>query len=224
MGRRIVIAIFVVLMVATGVSAARAVAHAASDPTTRAWMVAAYVLLKLGVASAFTVAVVRRDPARRRVREPPAYLACATAMIAVVALDRPDASTATGWVVAGESLALVAAAWMLVATLTLGRCFGILPEARGLVTHGPYRFVRHPLYLGEFGTCAGLVIASPSGRNLLMAASFVLAQTVRMRLEERELTREFPDYRAYAERTPRLVPRVRLAPRATFALRQGELG
>jgi protein-S-isoprenylcysteine O-methyltransferase Ste14 len=107
---------------------------------------------------------------------------------------------------------------MLVSTLALGRCFGILPEARGLVTHGPYRFVRHPLYLGEFGTCAGLVIASPSGRNVLMALSFVLAQAVRMRLEERELSREFPDYRAYAERTPRLVPQLRLV------LGEAELG
>jgi protein-S-isoprenylcysteine O-methyltransferase Ste14 len=217
-GRRVVIAIFVVLMVATGTSAVRAVAAAASEPTARAWMIATYVLLKLGVAVAFTVFVVRRDPARRRVREPVAYLACATAMIAVVALDRPDASTATGWLIAGEALALVAAVWMLVSTLALGRCFGILPEARGLVTHGPYRFVRHPLYLGEFGTCAGLVIASPSGRNVLMALSFVLAQAVRMRLEERELSREFPDYRAYAERTPRLVPQLRLV------LGEAELG
>jgi protein-S-isoprenylcysteine O-methyltransferase Ste14 len=217
-GRRVVIAIFVVLMVATGTSAVRAVAAAASEPTARAWMIATYVLLKLGVAVAFTVFVVRRGPARRRVREPVAYLACATAMIAVVALDRPDASTATGWLIAGEALALVAAVWMLVSTLALGRCFGILPEARGLVTHGPYRFVRHPLYLGEFGTCAGLVIASPSGRNVLMALSFVLAQAVRMRLEERELSREFPDYRAYAERTPRLVPQLRLV------LGEAELG
>src|SRR3954468_21615983 len=109
MGRRIVIAIFVVLMAATGISAARTFAAAVADPTARKWMIAAYVLLKLGVAVAFTVAVVRRDPARRRVREPVAYLACATAMVAVVALDRPDASTAAEWVVAGESLALVAA-------------------------------------------------------------------------------------------------------------------
>jgi protein-S-isoprenylcysteine O-methyltransferase Ste14 len=218
-GRRLVIVVFAVLMVATGADAVRAVAAAAVDPAGRAWMIAAYVLLKLGVAVAFTVFVVRRAPARRRVREPLAYLACATAMIAVVALDRPDATTATGWLVAGEALALVAAAWMLVSTLALGRCFGILPEARGLVTHGPYRFVRHPLYLGEFGTCAGLVVASPSGRNVLMAISFVLAQTVRMHLEERELSREFPDYRVYADRTPRLVPRLRPA----LALKQGEL-
>ena len=115
-----------------------------------------------------------------------------------------------GVVVAGEAFALVATAWMLLATVALGRCFGILPEARGLVMHGPYRLVRHPLYLGELGACAGLAVASPSPRNLAAAVAFVLAQVVRMRMEELELARQFPEYSAYAERTPRLVPLRRL--------------
>ena len=95
---------------------------------------------------------------------------------------------------------------MLVAALALGRCFGVLPEARGLVTHGPYALVRHPLYLGEFAAMAGLLIASPSPRNLAAGAAFVIAQVTRMILEERALTREFPEYADYAARTPRVVP------------------
>ena len=59
---------------------------------------------------------------------------------------------------------------MLVAALALGRCFGVLPEARGLVTHGPYRLVRHPLYLGELAAMGGLLVASPSPRNLALGA------------------------------------------------------
>jgi Flp pilus assembly pilin Flp len=95
---------------------------------------------------------------------------------------------------------------MLYAALALGRCFGVLPEARGLVTHGPYSLVRHPLYLGEFAAVAGLLIASPSARNLAAGVVFTIAQFTRMGLEERALTREFPEYADYAARTPRLVP------------------
>jgi protein-S-isoprenylcysteine O-methyltransferase Ste14 len=74
------------------------------------------------------------------------------------------------------------------------------------VTHGPYRLVRHPLYLGELGAYAGLALASPSGRSFAGAIVFAIAQAIRMRMEERELTRVFPEYASYARRTPRLVP------------------
>jgi protein-S-isoprenylcysteine O-methyltransferase Ste14 len=96
---------------------------------------------------------------------------------------------------------------MLASVLALGRCFGVLPEARGLVTRGPYRVVRHPVYLGELGAAAGLVAGAPDRWNLAAMAAFVSAQFVRMRLEERALQREFPEYAAYAAGTPRLLPR-----------------
>ena len=107
---------------------------------------------------------------------------------------------------AGEIVTLVSCAWLLVAAFALGRCFGILPEVRGLVTHGPYRLVRHPVYLGELGACAGLVLAAPSGWNFAVAVAFAAAQAVRIRLEERALQAEFPEYCEYAASTPRLVP------------------
>jgi protein-S-isoprenylcysteine O-methyltransferase Ste14/Flp pilus assembly pilin Flp len=168
---------------------------------------------------------VTRGRARRRARRPVAFIACATAILVVFALERPAAATASALVIAGLGLALVAGAWMIVATATLGRCFSILPEARGLVTNGPYRFVRHPLYLGELGACAGLVVASPSGRNLLCALVFATAQAARMRMEERELTEQFPEYADYARRTRRLVPmRPRLRTTEAVELRESAGG
>jgi len=90
--------------------------------------------------------------------------------------------------------------------LALGRCFGVLPEARGLVTRGPYRLVRHPVYLGEIAALTGLTIAAPAPVHVAMLAVFIFAQLTRMRLEEAALTEAFPEYAAYAARTSRLLP------------------
>jgi len=88
----------------------------------------------------------------------------------------------------------------------LGRSFSILPEARRLVTSGPYRRIRHPLYLasviGSFG--AMLQFAQPWALFIVLAA-FAL-QLWRMHYEERVLTKAFPEYAAYASRSWRLLP------------------
>src|SRR5207302_3116783 len=51
------------------------------------------------------------------------------------------------WPAAGLVLVTLAAGLSLVSLLALGRHFGIRPALRDLVTSGPYRFVRHPMYL-----------------------------------------------------------------------------
>ena len=83
------------------------------------------------------------------------------------------------------------------------------------MTRGPYRLVRHPVYLGEIGACTGLAVAAPTLANAAILTLFVAAQAVRMRLEERALERAFPEYAAYRARTPRLIPRFRRLPAAT---------
>ena len=112
---------------------------------------------------------------------------------------------------------LIAGYWALkLSVLALGRCFGVLPEARGLVTRGPYRLVRHPVYLGEIAACVGLLLAAFSVWNVGCFVVLCAAQWVRMGLEERALEDTFPEYAAYAARTPRLIPWTAPTPSAAF--------
>lgn len=205
MGKHVVTFIFALMAAAVASHAVGAIGEAADEARLESWLIAGYSVLKFAVAVAFTVFVIMRAPARRRARKSVAYLTCAAVVVPAV-LRAPSEAASPVVLIVGELIAVLGCAWMLVAALALGRCFGVLPEARGLVTHGPYGLVRHPLYLGEFGAIGGLLIASPSPRNVAAGAVFVIAQFTRMRFEERALTREFPEYADYAARTPRLVP------------------
>ena len=206
MSRGLVGAGFALVALATLAQAVEYLGDAVADPSGRAWLVAAFWALKTGVVATFCWAILRRAPAKRPNREPVAFAACAVVILGTVALGGPGATGSTAMLVGGEVVALLSCAFLLCSVLALGTCFGVLPEARGLVSRGPYRLVRHPVYLGELGVCAGLVMGAATPRNLAAAAVVLAGQLVRMRLEERALEREFPEYAAYAARTPQLLP------------------
>ena len=94
------------------------------------------------------------------------------------------------------------------AVLGLGRSLSVLPEARGLVTAGPYAMIRHPLYLGELVALSGVALQYFSGWAVLLLLLQCAFQVERMRNEERVLSRVFPEYRDYMARTARLVPHI----------------
>lgn len=198
---------FLVAAASTGAHAAHPVATAFGHPGMRPALVAIYALLRIGVALAFAVFTVQRSQPRRHVRGPLAFTACAVAMLAVIVVVGPARTTPPALLLAGDAVAVGGCVWILASVLALGRCFGVLPEARGLVTRGPYRLVRHPVYLGEIAALAGLTLAAPMLWNLTVFVVFVAAQLTRMRLEEAALTEAFPEYAAYAARTSRLLPR-----------------
>jgi len=105
-------------------------------------------------------------------------------------------------------LILVGSAAAVVALLRLGRSFSVMAEARRLVTSGPYRFVRHPLYLAEELAVVGVFIQFVSVWTALLLAVQISFQLRRMHNEEAVLAATFPEYTAYQARTARLIPRI----------------
>jgi len=204
--RAVVTVLFASAAAATAAESTHRIAGAKAHGAIVLAAVGAYFVLKVGILAALSLFMWVRPASRKPSREPVALVACVVAIASVAALAPPSVRGGEGRAIAGIAVAAVASCWLLVAIMTLGRCFGVLPEARGLVTRGPYALVRHPIYLGELTAAGGLVLAAPSLRNLLIMPLFAAAQLVRMRLEEAALAAEFPEYAAYAAGRPRLLP------------------
>jgi protein-S-isoprenylcysteine O-methyltransferase Ste14 len=82
---------------------------------------------------------------------------------------------------------------------SLRRSFGLLPANRGVVVFGPYRIVRHPMYLGYFVTDIGFLLANFGLRNVFIVFMQWAVQVLRIMREERLLSKD-DTYRRYMRR------------------------
>ena len=109
---------------------------------------------------------------------------------------------------AGVALQVAGMMWQIGAKAVLGRSFGLLPAARGIVTGGPYRVVRHPIYLGYLVGHLGFLLSNFSLQNVLVLGGLYVAQMVRM-LREEAVLEHSAEYRDYTRRVRwRIVPYV----------------
>lgn len=102
---------------------------------------------------------------------------------------------------AGFLLGVIGAAVTTWGALRLGRSFGVLVVVRKVVLDGPYRWVRHPMYLGYICLFAGLVLANFSGAYFILVPIHTFLLLYRARLEEAQLAKYSADYREYMKRT-----------------------
>jgi protein-S-isoprenylcysteine O-methyltransferase Ste14 len=122
----------------------------------------------------------------------------------VVLFPRRELSLIAGLV--STLLTLSGNAFAVVVLAQLRESFSIMAEARQLVTAGVYRLVRHPLYLAEEIAAIGVVMQFFSPWTALILAVQIGFQLRRMQNEEVILAETFPEYRAYCERTMRILP------------------
>ncbi len=174
-------------------------------------------VLESGIFAAYIAAFLTRAPARSVARG----FAQAVFPLLLGALPFATAMTEYNfwrWMPAASSahLALLAAilGWILLGAainlaglVALRRAFTIMTEARTLVRGGPFRWVRHPLYLGQFVLYLGYTLMHLHPLTVPLYVVFVAGQVVRARNEERKLAAEFPEYEEYRRTTGMFLPR-----------------
>jgi protein-S-isoprenylcysteine O-methyltransferase Ste14 len=122
-----------------------------------------------------------------------------------------EACMALPLALSGCLLALAGAALVLRSRTELGPAWSLVPRAEqgtGLVTTGPYRFVRHPIYLGLALLAVGQALAFGSWPALIIVLFGIIPTFAwRARAEEQILSRTFGQrYAVYRQRTKMIIP------------------
>lgn len=133
-----------------------------------------------------------------------AFLATAAALVGLVLVHHLFAS---------QPLLIAVQAGAVVLMLWARKTFGLRSfhaaanTTRGqLVTNGPYRYWRHPIYASIIYFVWAGQVEKPQTLPMALAAVVTLGLFTRMLIEERFLKAAYPDYADYARRAKRLIP------------------
>jgi protein-S-isoprenylcysteine O-methyltransferase Ste14 len=184
-----------------------AVSRATLDPAVLTGLLARAAAIIFAVLW-IVLLVVRRTPKAKAEGVLPRVAALAGGFLGIGIVLLPSHELSPAFNAISAALIFAGTIFSIYAIIRLGRSVSIMAEARRLVTDGPYAVIRHPLYLGEAVALLGLTLQYLSAWALLLLGLQLAFQFLRMSNEEQVLSRTFPEYRAYMQRTARLIPGV----------------
>jgi protein-S-isoprenylcysteine O-methyltransferase Ste14 len=123
-------------------------------------------------------------------------LAATGGMLILPGFMRPTAMSTGALATTGLIFELSGVVLTQVARVYMGRSFGILPANRGIVSKGPFRSVRHPIYFGWLILSLGYAMSFASERNILLIAMTLPFMVWRIGQEEVHLSAD-PEYLQY---------------------------
>jgi len=134
------------------------------------------------------------------------FLAFAATSIPLLAAPQVTNSQLPGWDLVAVLLTFGGLIVQVLSKFTLGRRFGVVAANRGICIAGPYKLVRHPIYMGYLISHIGFCMLSPTAWNLAIFATLYVVKIPRIFAEERLLGQD-PQYRDYQK-----IVRYRLIP------------
>jgi len=159
--------------------------------TTVDWIYVLQHLLVLGIA------LTRRPPAAQD-------RSLSSSIAVLITYAYPYAQVAylrwvpggPGWPAGGLVFVTLAACLSLASLMSLGRRFGVRPAVRGLATKGPYRLVRHPMYLAYMVADIGYNLQEWNVGTAILTMTGWASLIYRILTEERVLSGHagWPDY------------------------------
>lgn len=164
--------------------------------------------LTLGFYVLLTIAYLRRSRSSATDHDWRAWLVAFLGTASSFVIPLVAGGITDSGVLAALSAAVMACglALMLWSLFYLGTNISMVPQARAVVSTGPYAVVRHPLYAAELLTVLGLCISLRGLWPWVMLAAEAALQYRRARNEERLLERELIGYAEYRARTPMILP------------------
>lgn len=88
--------------------------------------------------------------------------------------------------------------------------FSVMPEPSSngqLITRGPYKFIRHPMYLAILLFAVGMCSHEPSWPSILVASILFINMYIKIEMEEKLLAQQYKeDFTRYSQHTYKLIP------------------
>jgi protein-S-isoprenylcysteine O-methyltransferase Ste14 len=133
-------------------------------------------------------------------------IAASGAMLILPSFMRPIDRSTGALATFGLVFELIGVILTQVARVYMGRSFGILPANRGIVSKGPFRWARHPIYFGWLLLSIGYAMSYANPRNIILIVATLPFMVWRIHQEEAHLITD-PEYRGYmAHVRHRLLP------------------
>jgi protein-S-isoprenylcysteine O-methyltransferase Ste14 len=129
-------------------------------------------------------------------------------MMVLPCFMRPINQSSGALATTGLILELLGVTLTQISRIYMGRSFGILPANRGIISNGPFQWIRHPIYLGWLILSIGYATSYVNDRNVILIAIMFALMIWRISQEEAHLSAD-PEYRGYMDRVRyRLLPSI----------------